>query len=202
MDGEADYHFGFQVAVVGTDAGSRRRVVDSVLRSKHVTVLERAKADEISHVVALYDDAGTLLQIELVEVPTEGRHASTAKYLCQGSTVMVIAIEASAHASEWEAAASHCSSDCCVIVAITSENAPTETMISEARHWAQSRSFLSLQLGFEDVLTVVVATAAELIPNPPDPSALVGTHIRIGTLVEGDEMFREALVVSNTGLEA
>mmetsp|Transcript_9242 Transcript_9242/g.22234 ORF Transcript_9242/g.22234 Transcript_9242/m.22234 type:complete len:202 (+) Transcript_9242:28-633(+) len=201
MDGDADYHFGFQVSVLGTDTASRRRVVDSVLRSKHVTVLERASADEVSQVVALYDDAGTLLQIELVEVPTEGRHASAAKYLCQGSTVMVVAIEASAPVSDWEAAASHCSSDCAVIVAITSSNAPTETMISEARHWAQSRSFQCLQLGFEDVLTVVVATAAELIPNPPDPSALVGTHIRLGALVESDEVFREALVV-NTGLEA
>jgi hypothetical protein len=160
----------------------------------------------------VFNYSGELFRIDVMEVSSDERYKAIVPYLCSPSACVLLMADVSSPLSarrlaDWRALATRDEPRACVVVAHKMDAAYTglddarPTALADIRAFANAGQHTLVEcassadgaFGHEEVLRAVVNAVASVIPNPPDPAQMLGTHVEVGPLILEDEGFRRAL---------
>jgi len=203
---EDEFHFAVTLAVFGDKNSGKSTLIQAMLRHRlKATVLRHETSGPVSYYRASYNHDGVIFLIDIVEIPGENCYKdSLAKFVANGASYSLFCYDSSDPNSlegcrKWIEAVN--TSDAFVVG--TKCDIQSEDRVDLDQGWNMANSYglrsrevsstVEKNVGVDEIMETFLQHICERLPNPPDPSFMMGLKISIGPKVLGDVTFSAAL---------
>eukprot|EP00345_Euplotes_harpa_P006267 CAMPEP_0168326886 /NCGR_PEP_ID=MMETSP0213-20121227/5576_1 /TAXON_ID=151035 /ORGANISM="Euplotes harpa, Strain FSP1.4" /LENGTH=220 /DNA_ID=CAMNT_0008329699 /DNA_START=1 /DNA_END=663 /DNA_ORIENTATION=+ len=204
-----DFHFKFKISIIGDTGVGKSSFLDAITQNLG-KVVENEQSTELNTKTTFYIDDSYMYKIVYFDMQGKERHHKYIQQYCNGSTGIIFLFDASKRSTfekieQWIVECEKCDTPIKILVGnkidivMTKKNVlnPVTKVegIGLARKYGMEY-FETSSIGEASIVQVfdhLFNSLLNLIPNPPDPEALMGKNVVLGKRVSSDIKFKMAL---------
>jgi len=201
-----DYHFKLKIVLIGDKGVGKTTFLDAIT-SNFGKVVESEQSDELNTKVVGYVDDNTMFQIHYWEILGSLKNSGYFFRYCLGASAAIYLFDASKRPSfekveQWIIENEKCDIPVKVLVgnkidlASNSKNSISKSEATSLARKYGMEYFEACALGETSIAPVydyVFSTIVNSIPNPPNPTQLIGKGITLGKRLLNSTKFQLAL---------
>mmetsp|Transcript_15387 Transcript_15387/g.31213 ORF Transcript_15387/g.31213 Transcript_15387/m.31213 type:complete len:202 (-) Transcript_15387:132-737(-) len=199
--------FSYHVAIVGPSGVGKSTFVEAIMGGPKKNV-SSSKDISLNEKVVKYE--GYIYSINFLDVPGHQRFLKHGSFYCAACTAILFCYDVSDISSfdgirDWVTTTSQ-DQDCRVklLIGLKADIKERTVDLKDATRLAQKYNMSHFQVssstgvGVKEIIDAIAAEVSKLIPNPVNPSALLGKNIKICSRLKDNSEFQSSLCDEKT----